>query len=41
MSEQSKTLEPGKLAIVTGGSRGSGRNTVGSLAKRRVQAVFT
>ena len=30
-----------KIAIVTGGSRGLGRNTVLSLAKRGVDAVFT
>jgi NAD(P)-dependent dehydrogenase (short-subunit alcohol dehydrogenase family) len=41
MSEQSKQLEPGKIAIVTGGSRGIGRNTVESLAKRGVKAIFT
>jgi NAD(P)-dependent dehydrogenase (short-subunit alcohol dehydrogenase family) len=41
MSEQRKQLEPGKIAIVTGGSRGIGRNTVESLAKRGVKAIFT
>jgi NAD(P)-dependent dehydrogenase (short-subunit alcohol dehydrogenase family) len=41
MSKQSKQLEPGKIAIVTGGSRGIGRNTVASLAKRGVRAIFT
>ncbi len=30
-----------KIAIVTGGSRGLGRNTVLSLAKRNVDSVFT
>jgi NAD(P)-dependent dehydrogenase (short-subunit alcohol dehydrogenase family) len=41
MSKHSKQLEPGKIAIVTGGSRGIGRNTVQSLAKRGVNAIFT
>ena len=41
MLEQSKKLESGKIAIVTGGSRGIGRNTVLSLAKRGVQVIFT
>jgi NAD(P)-dependent dehydrogenase (short-subunit alcohol dehydrogenase family) len=41
MSKQSRQLEPGKIAIVTGGSRGIGRNTVQSLAKRGVKAIFT
>ena len=41
MSEQSKQLESGKIAILSGGSRGIGRNTVVSLAKRRVHAIFT
>jgi NAD(P)-dependent dehydrogenase (short-subunit alcohol dehydrogenase family) len=41
MSEQSKQLESGKIAIVTGGSRGIGRTTVVSLAKRGVHAIFT
>lgn len=39
--EQSKQLESGKIAIVTGGSRGIGRNTVVSLAKRGVNTIFT
>ena len=41
MSEQNKKLESDKIAIVTGGSRGIGRNTVLSLAKREVHAIFT
>ena len=41
MSEQNKQLESVKIAIVTGGSRGIGRNTVESLAKRGVNAIFT
>jgi NAD(P)-dependent dehydrogenase (short-subunit alcohol dehydrogenase family) len=41
MSEQNKQLEPRKIAIVTGGSRGIGRNTVVSLAKRQVDSIFT
>jgi NAD(P)-dependent dehydrogenase (short-subunit alcohol dehydrogenase family) len=32
---------PGKIAIVTGGSRGIGRNTVESLARRGVHTIFT
>ncbi len=31
----------GKIAIITGGSRGLGRNTVLSLAKRGVRSIFT
>ena len=30
-----------KIAIVTGGSRGIGRNTVLSLARRGVDSIFT
>jgi NAD(P)-dependent dehydrogenase (short-subunit alcohol dehydrogenase family) len=30
-----------KIAIVTGGSRGIGRNTVLCLAKRGVRSIFT
>lgn len=30
-----------KIAIVTGGSRGIGRNTVESLARRGVHSIFT
>jgi NAD(P)-dependent dehydrogenase (short-subunit alcohol dehydrogenase family) len=41
MSEENKKLESDKIAIVTGGSRGIGRNTVLSLAKRGVHAIFT
>lgn len=35
------TKATGKIAIVTGGSRGLGRNTVLSLAKRGVNSIFT
>lgn len=38
--EKSLFLE-GKIAIVTGGSRGLGRNTVLNLAKRGVSSIFT
>jgi NAD(P)-dependent dehydrogenase (short-subunit alcohol dehydrogenase family) len=41
MSELTQQSEPRKIAIVTGGSRGIGRNTVLSLAKRGVDAIFT
>jgi NAD(P)-dependent dehydrogenase (short-subunit alcohol dehydrogenase family) len=41
MSEQNKQSESRKIAIVTGGSRGIGRNTVVSLAKRHVDSIFT
>jgi NAD(P)-dependent dehydrogenase (short-subunit alcohol dehydrogenase family) len=41
MSEQNKQSETRKIAIVTGGSRGIGRNTVESLAKRHVDSIFT
>jgi NAD(P)-dependent dehydrogenase (short-subunit alcohol dehydrogenase family) len=37
MATQTKT----KIAIVTGGSRGLGRNTILSLAKRGVDSIFT
>src|ERR1700761_6713089 len=30
-----------KIALVTGGSRGIGRNTVVSLAKRNINSIFT
>jgi NAD(P)-dependent dehydrogenase (short-subunit alcohol dehydrogenase family) len=35
------TTSPQKTALVTGGSRGLGRNTVLSLAKRGVRSIFT
>jgi NAD(P)-dependent dehydrogenase (short-subunit alcohol dehydrogenase family) len=35
------TLTTLKIAIVTGGSRGLGRNTVLSLAKHGVDSIFT
>ena len=38
--EPSSSLE-GKIAIVTGGSRGIGRNTVLHLARRGVRSIFT
>jgi NAD(P)-dependent dehydrogenase (short-subunit alcohol dehydrogenase family) len=41
MSEQNKQAESRKIAIVTGGSRGIGRNTVVSVAKRQVDSIFT
>lgn len=41
MSEHSQQPELRKIAIVTGGSRGIGRNTVESLAKRGVNTIFT
>ena len=36
-----ETVLPNKIAIVTGGSRRLGRNTVLSLAKRGVHSIFT
>ncbi len=41
MSEQNPQQTAGKIAIVTGGSRGIGRNTVESLARRGVHSIFT
>ena len=35
------TTSQDNIAIVTGGSRGLGRSTVLSLAKRRVDSIFT
>src|SRR5580700_9898090 len=40
MSNEYTTSTP-KIALVTGGSRGIGRNTVVSLAKRGVHTIFT
>jgi len=41
MIKEKKESSSGKVAIVTGGSRGLGRNTVLSLAKRGVDSIFT
>jgi NAD(P)-dependent dehydrogenase (short-subunit alcohol dehydrogenase family) len=41
MSEEKIQQGAAKIAIVTGGSRGIGRNTVLSLAKRGVNTIFT
>jgi NAD(P)-dependent dehydrogenase (short-subunit alcohol dehydrogenase family) len=41
MPEHNKEPDWRKIAIVTGGSRGIGCNTVVSLAKRNVDSIFT
>ena len=41
MSERNLRNSTGKIAIVTGGSRGIGRSIVVSLAKRGVSSIFT
>jgi len=41
MTTENDALSRTKIAIVTGGSRGIGRNTVLSLAKRGVHSIFT
>lgn len=41
MSTNNTTSKPVKIAIVTGGSRGLGRNTVLHLAERGVHSIFT
>jgi NAD(P)-dependent dehydrogenase (short-subunit alcohol dehydrogenase family) len=41
MSTEKTVFSNSKIAIVTGGSRGLGRNTVLSLAKRGVHSIFT
>lgn len=41
MENMPNEYPPPKIAIVTGGSRGIGRNTVLSLAKRGVNSIFT
>jgi len=41
MSTETDAIPPKKIAIVTGGSRGIGRNTVESLARRGVNTIFT
>jgi NAD(P)-dependent dehydrogenase (short-subunit alcohol dehydrogenase family) len=41
MSTEKTSISEMKIAIVTGGSRGLGRNTVINLAKRDVNSIFT
>ena len=41
MATENNTFPKGKIAIVTGGSRGLGRNTVLNLAQRGVSSIFT
>lgn len=41
MSTGTSNESPGKIAIVTGGNRGLGRNTVLNLARRGVDSIFT
>ena len=41
MSQEQSSSLAGKIAIVTGGSRGLGRNTVLHLAKRGARSIFT
>ncbi len=41
MSTERPAFSNNRIAIVTGGSRGLGRNTVLSLAKRGVRSIFT
>src|SRR6202167_5937578 len=41
MTKETNAITPKKIAIVTGGSRGIGRNTVESLARRGVNTIFT
>ncbi|MGA8234694.1 MAG: SDR family NAD(P)-dependent oxidoreductase, partial [Candidatus Acidiferrales bacterium] len=41
MTTENAVLTQPKVAIVTGGSRGLGRNTVINLARRGVNSIFT
>jgi NAD(P)-dependent dehydrogenase (short-subunit alcohol dehydrogenase family) len=41
MRTKTEGISAAKIAVVTGGSRGLGRNTVVSLAKRGVNSIFT
>jgi NAD(P)-dependent dehydrogenase (short-subunit alcohol dehydrogenase family) len=41
MPIETDAITPKKIAIVTGGSRGIGRSTVESLARRGVNTIFT
>jgi NAD(P)-dependent dehydrogenase (short-subunit alcohol dehydrogenase family) len=41
MTKENTALSRAKVAIVTGGSRGLGRNTVINVAKRGVNSIYT
>jgi NAD(P)-dependent dehydrogenase (short-subunit alcohol dehydrogenase family) len=41
MPKETDAINPKKIAIVTGGSRGIGRSTVESLARRGVNTILT
>ena len=41
MSIENTIVSPAKIAVVTGGSRGLGRNTVLNLARRGIDSIFT
>jgi NAD(P)-dependent dehydrogenase (short-subunit alcohol dehydrogenase family) len=41
MSNENKSNSVRQIVVVTGGSRGLGRSTVLSLAKRGIDAIFT
>jgi NAD(P)-dependent dehydrogenase (short-subunit alcohol dehydrogenase family) len=41
MPTENSATSNAKIAVVTGGSRGLGRNTVVSLARRGVNSIFT
>ena len=41
MPQRDTASQTNKIAIVTGGSRGLGRSTVVSLARRGVDSIFT
>jgi NAD(P)-dependent dehydrogenase (short-subunit alcohol dehydrogenase family) len=41
MATKNEGISAAKIAVITGGSRGLGRNTVVSLAKRGVNSIFT
>src|SRR5580698_872596 len=41
MTQRNTTMPTKRIAVVTGGSRGLGRSTVLSLAKRGINSIFT